>query len=123
MRSLLPLLLLVSSCSAPAPADAAGGPFEVESEGGLCIADIDFAAGEVRRGENRFLVSLTHDEAEITSASGLMVAHGHGSEGTIVPGDPIEVSIDLFMVGRWDLSFELAIDEVSDRLEFSIDVP
>ena len=74
----LPLLLLVSSCSAPAPADVAGGPFEVESEAGLCGATVELGADKVRRGVNRFLVSLTPQEAELTAASGLMVAPGVG---------------------------------------------
>ena len=117
------VLLLLSGCSTPEPADARGGRFDVECEAARCSAAIELEAGAPVRGLNRFLVRLTPAEAGLGAAKAWMLAHGHGSEGLITPGDPNEVDIDLFMAGRWELELDVVIDETADRLTFTIDVP
>jgi hypothetical protein len=115
--------LWLVSCSEPTAAEAGAGRFDVACEAELCTASIELAQGQPVRGENRFLVSVTPSSASLTRASALMVAHGHGSDGSIEPGEPIEVTLDLFMAGRWDVTFELSVEDATDQLEFSVDVP
>lgn len=121
-RALLAFTVVLGCAEAPA-AEAGAGTFHVEGEQALCSATIELAGGEPVRGENRFLVELSPAGAELTGASGLMVAHGHGSEGEIVSGTPPEAVIDLFMAGRWDMTFAVSVDGASDELRFAVDVP
>jgi hypothetical protein len=120
------LLLALSSCAGPTPADTS---VELVSERGLITARVDFA-GPIVRGDNELLVELRamdgSAQPRLLAVSALMVAHTHRAQAaeiaTIGSGFRVE-RLNLFMTGRWQLELELGLDATADSVSLPVDVP
>lgn len=103
-----------------------GQPLSVASTGGLAVGTIRVDGVQINRGQNAFLVGFNPSTTEISSASTLMPAHGHGSVSPSFAreGDEYRISDVVFnMPGLWEVRLELAIDGKPDRLVFNADAP
>jgi hypothetical protein len=103
-----------------------GQALSVASTDGLATGTVRLDGAEVTRGRNTFFVAFDPSTTEVSSASTLMPAHGHGS---VVPSlahevDGYRISNVVFnMPGLWEVRLELAVDGKTDRLIFSADAP
>ncbi|MBX3209424.1 MAG: hypothetical protein KF764_30605 [Labilithrix sp.] len=125
-------LLLVTACGDAARDEAAlgalqdDGPVRVSSRQRV---DVDVrSTAPIKLGKNTVLVTFPADpRAELTSASALMPAHGHGSpEPKIARGDDggfVVRDLVLYMSGRWELRLTLRVDEHEDEAIVAVDVP
>jgi hypothetical protein len=103
-----------------------GQALSVASTAGLATGTVRLDGAQVARGQNTFLVAFDPSNTEVSGASTLMPAHGHGS---VMPsltreGDGYRISNVVFnMPGLWEVRLDLAVGGKSDRLIFSADAP
>ena len=88
---------------------------------------VQVATDGLKIGKNKLRASFVSPRVgTVVSASALMPAHGHGTEGAIVTrdGDGFLVSdISMFMSGKWEITLVLRGGEKDDNLRFYVDVP
>lgn len=130
LAAALPLALSLCACGGSSEDSGnqvvPGRALSVASSGGLATGTVTLDGAEVARGPNTFFVHFDPATTEISSASTLMPAHGHGS---VMPslsheGDGYRISNVVFnMPGLWEVRLELAVGGKSDRLIFSADAP
>jgi hypothetical protein len=103
-----------------------GQALSVASTSGLAVGTIRVDGAQINRGQNAFLVIFDPSTTDVSSASTLMPAHGHGSVAPALAreGDGYRISNVVFnMPGLWEVRLELAIDGKPDRLVFNADAP
>ena len=130
-RALIAVAIAVCGCVPPPdeqPIRFDEEPVSLRSEHGLAVARVTLEGDAIVRGENVFLVELTvlgGGAATLTSASGFMPAHGHGTQAVVErPGESYRVrDLLLFMPGRWEVSFALDVAGRADGVAFPVDVP
>lgn len=126
----LSMTWIVGGCGAdiddaPLRALPAAGTVRVSSRDRI---DVDVHAAEpIKLGKNTVVVKFpTRAGAELTAASALMPAHGHGSPAPVITreGDGYVVKdLVLYMSGRWELRLALRADAHEDEALVGVDVP
>ena len=109
--------------------ELSGRRLELESIGGLVLAELELEHPNVVQGENIFRVSLDPlaDEAAaaVVGASAFMPAHGHGTSIPVVTetdGGYRVSELMLFMPGRWEVTFDIEVGGSPDELLFVVNV-
>jgi hypothetical protein len=103
-----------------------GQALSVSSADRLAVGTVRVDGAQINRGRNAFLIDFDPTTTEVTSASTLMPAHGHGSltPSLAREGDGYRISDVVFnMPGLWEVRLELAVDGQPDRLVFNADAP
>lgn len=126
------LVLLTASACLGAPNDdraSADGDVMASSEQGLVDAHLE-VVGSLSTGSNDFRLTLTPRDssqaARLESFRATMPAHGHASAPDHIAADSNDYSIielPLAMPGRWQLTASLLVGNLTDRVDFDIDVP
>jgi hypothetical protein len=124
-RRWVPLLLLLSACSAP---EAAPVSVQLVSDSGRVSADVEIVTPVVR-GRNELFVGLaprSGSSASLVAVDAAMVTHGHRSHAADIEQDDdlFHVgALDLFMSGRWLIELSLEVDGEADHASLPVDVP
>jgi hypothetical protein len=128
---LLCLTALLAGCGSGDAADIArlqaGQPLTEESAAGHAVVHVDVEGGAVMEGKNAFAIWFEPASTELTGASALMPVHGHGFARAPViekTEDGYRVrDVVFYMSGLWNVHLDLNVDDHTDHLEFSVDVP
>jgi len=124
---------LLGACVA-SPTDTAqltaDQPLSQRSNHGLVEATVSLTQPEIARGPNDFSIALSATNGAssplLTSVEASMAAHGHHASAVSIDSDGQAfraVGLDLFMSGVWQIALGVELDDRSDVVEFSLDVP
>ena len=124
---------LLTAC-VKSPDDAAqlsaGQSLSQRSNHGLVEATVSLVRPELARGPNDFSIELSaangSSEPVLTSVEASMAAHGHHASASSIVSDGQTfraVGLDLVMSGVWQVALGVELDDSSDLVEFTLDVP
>ncbi len=105
------------------------GMKDVRSTHGLVRADVGLKGNDVVRGKNDFVLAFSPEDprakTRLISAEAIMPAHGHGTTPAKVDRDGdvwVARDVNLFMAGRWEVTFGVEVADQSDAVRVTIDV-
>ena len=124
------LLVACVASSADASRLGAGQSLSQRSEHGLVEATVSLVRPEIVRGPNDFSIAFAALDGGtspvLISVEASMPAHGHHASASSIVSDGQTfraVGLDLFMSGVWQVALGVELDDSSDLVEFSLDVP
>ncbi|HEX3597030.1 MAG TPA: hypothetical protein VHU80_18100 [Polyangiaceae bacterium] len=123
------LLALGCGSSDGVPADVLpqGQTLTVKSDADAIKTQISADGAHYAQGRNTFLVQFSPTTTVLDKATAFMPVHGHGTPAapTITQdGEQYRVSnFILSMPGLWNVTLDVTLDDESDKVEFSLDVP
>jgi hypothetical protein len=123
------LLGLGCGATSGAPADQLqqGQTLTVASNADAIKTEISADGNHYAQGRNTFVVQFKPATTVLDKASAFMPVHGHGTPAppTITQGDDdYRISDFIFsMPGLWNVTLDVTLDDQTDKVEFSLDVP